>query len=106
MPAVAIPIVHSKGVDAILGVCSDELYKLYLKKGHKIFEYSVSAKFFKKYLRDNNVNFAEVEESKLSITEQPKAEVLIWKEAIVISIKDAKSVLKLFNLDYNSFIDS
>jgi hypothetical protein len=103
MATVAIPIITIKGVYAILGVCSDEVYKAYLEEGHKIFEYSISAKYFKDYLRKHEVNFIEVEESKLGLVEIPP-QVLIWKEAIIVSIEDVKSVLKLFKLDYNSFI--
>lgn len=105
MPAIAIPIVTMTGVYAILGVCSDELYAAYLKEGHQIFEHSVSASYFKKYLREKEANFIEVEESKLALIKNSK-EVLIWKEAIVIAIEDVKSVLTLFNFSYPEFIDS
>lgn len=106
MPTIPIEVITSKGPKTLQMLVSKKYYEEY-KENHKVHEYSVQAKFFKKYLKDNGVRFKSTEEKFIGIIENKGIFTLsIYKNAVIIGIYDAKEILEKYKLSYKKFIDA
>lgn len=103
MPIIAIPVLRLNGkVGATTVLCSEERYKLYMSE-FTIFEYGVSSKVFKDFLRKKSIPFEEIEASVFLYGKEP-FDLKIWKGAIQVDIYDVKKVLDDLEL-YSEFVE-
>jgi|GEM_PF-2397389 len=109
MPTIPFVIITSDGPKATTVTCSQELYDEAIMGGyineHLLFEHSVSANYFKEYLKTKRIAYVEIELPHVVITEKG-GEISIYKDAVNLPVYNVRTILESRELSYEDFIDS
>jgi hypothetical protein len=71
---------------------------------NEVNEYTVSGTFLKKYLLQGDLNVEKINEAYRKVVIETTNVLIAWHSANIISISDAKLLLKAANLEYDKFI--
>lgn len=105
MPIIATTVFSRGKIHAITVLCSQKHYEEYMLT-HEVYEYSVSAEFFRKYLKENDKSDEKIAAvAKKVFAGETSNIIAFWDTSRVIDIRDVKTILDELDLSYENFID-